>query len=54
MINIEFTQEEIQALVGLMDSGIKQIGLSGAIAAAVILQKIDAAQKAEEECLPSD
>lgn len=44
---IELTREEAQALLGLIDAGVKQLGLNAATAAAVILQKIMAAYPQE-------
>ena len=43
MITIELTQEELQAVAGLIDAGIKSVGLSGVKAAASILTKLEAA-----------
>jgi hypothetical protein len=44
-MRIELTEDEAQALVGLMDLGVKAGGLQVAAAAAVILQKLNAARK---------
>ena len=45
MIKLELTEDEAQALVGLMDLGVKNGGLAVAAAAAVIFQKLNAARK---------
>ena len=37
---IELTKEEAQALLQLIDAGVKTLGLNAATAAAVILQKV--------------
>lgn len=47
MIKIEFTQEELNALIALMDSGVKSIGLAAATNAAVLLQKIQTAAQSQ-------
>jgi hypothetical protein len=44
-MTIEITEDEAQALVGLMDLGVKSGGLAVAAAAAVILQKLNAARR---------
>jgi predicted DNA-binding transcriptional regulator YafY len=44
-MKLELTEDEAQALVGLMDLGVKSGGLQVAAAAAVLLQKIQAARK---------
>jgi hypothetical protein len=44
-MKLELTDDEAQALVGLMDLGVKSGGLKVAAAAAVILQKLQAARK---------
>lgn len=46
MIKIEFSIDELNALIGLMDAGVKTLGLSSATNAAILLKKIqDAAQE---------
>jgi hypothetical protein len=45
MMKIEFTKEEAQALVGLIDLAVKSGGLQVANAALVIMKKIDDAAK---------
>ena len=48
---IKLTSEEINALLNLMDAGVKQLGLSACNNAAALLQKIEAAEEevAEDE-----
>ena len=41
MITLELTQDEIQALAGLLDAGVKATGLSGVKAAAALLVKLE-------------
>lgn len=48
MIDIKFTQEELNALIGLMDAGVKTLGLASATNAAVLLQKIQSAAQAQK------
>ncbi len=43
MYKIELTQEEIQALSGLLDAGVRATGLRSCTAAAVLLVKLEAA-----------
>ena len=43
MIKIELTNDELQALAGLLDAGIKATGLNSVKAAASILAKLEAA-----------
>lgn len=52
IIKLEFTEQEIQALVSLLDSGLKSQGLNSAVAAAVIYQKIQAACRIPKEVKP--
>ena len=49
MINIEFTDQEVQALARLLDAGVKHLGLSAAHAASAILVKLESAKPKEEE-----
>ncbi len=49
MITIELTQEELQALAGLLDAGVKATGLQGVKQAASILTKLEAAVAAANE-----
>ena len=43
MITIELTQDELQALAGFLDAGVKATGLQGVKHAAGILTKLEAA-----------
>ena len=43
MINISFTQEELTALAGLLDAGVKATGLHSVKHAAAILTKLEEA-----------
>ncbi len=43
LIHLEFTQDELTALAGLLDAGVKATGLQGVKAAASILTKLEAA-----------
>lgn len=43
MIKIELNSDELQALAGLMDAGIKSVGLAGVKTAATLLAKLEAA-----------
>jgi hypothetical protein len=50
MIKIELTNDELQALVGLVDSGVKTLGLAAVKSAAALLVKLEAAVvKANEQ-----
>ena len=42
-ITIEFTLDEIQALAGLIDAGVKATGIQSVKAAAVLIAKLEAA-----------
>lgn len=50
-VKLEFSEQEIQALVSLLDSGLKTQGLNAAMAAAVLYQKIVAAVKEQAKPL---
>lgn len=41
---IQFTQQELQALAGLLDAGVRATGLRSARDAAALLVKLEAAQ----------
>lgn len=43
MIKIELTNDELQALVGLLDAGVKTVGLRGVKEAAVLVTKLEEA-----------
>ena len=46
MIKLELTEQDAQRLLQLMDAGLRSIGLTAAIDAAALVQKIDAAAQA--------
>lgn len=43
MIKLELTNEELTALAGLLDAGVKATGLQGVKSAAALLSKLEAA-----------
>jgi uncharacterized protein YjgD (DUF1641 family) len=43
MITIELTQDELQSLAGLIDAGVKTLGLASVKQAASLLTKLEAA-----------
>jgi hypothetical protein len=43
MINIAFAEEELTALAGLLDAGVKATGLQSVKMAAILLVKLEAA-----------
>ena len=43
MINLSLNQQELQALAGLLDLGVKSAGLSAVKTAASLLEKLEAA-----------
>ena len=49
MITIEFTDEELQALAGLLDAGVRATGLRAVKEAASLLEKLEAATQTKEE-----
>lgn len=50
MIKLELTLDETNALLGLMDAGVKSLGLQSATNAAVLFKKIqDAAKESNSE-----
>lgn len=50
MIKVELTEQELQALVGLLDAGVKTVGLRAAKEAAILVDKLEsAAQAAQSE-----
>jgi hypothetical protein len=53
-ITVEFTLDEIQALAGLIDAGVKSMGLQSVKAAAVLLEKIENAVKAAQTVEPTE
>ena len=48
MITLELTQDELQALAGLLDAGVKATGLSGVKAAAALLVKLEGAAQQQD------
>lgn len=48
MIKIELSQDEFNALVALLDAGVKATGLASVTNAAVLLQKLQDAAKASQ------
>lgn len=48
MIELKLTEPELQALVGLLDAGLKTVGLRGAKEAAVLVEKLEAAAQAAQ------
>lgn len=48
MITISFTEQELQALAGLLDAGVKAVGLRGVKEAAALLTKLEEAAQAKE------
>ena len=49
MIKLELTPEETQALAGLLDAGVKAIGLRAVKDAASLLHKLEQATAPQEE-----
>lgn len=43
MIKLELTNDELQALVGLLDAGVKAVGLRGVKEAAALITKLEEA-----------
>ena len=52
MRRIEFTDEELQELINLLDAGVKSLGLQSVQNAFVLLAKIQSAELVEEEEAP--
>lgn len=48
MIKIELTDQELQALAGLLDAGVKALGLRAVKDAATLLDKLEEATKSQE------
>lgn len=46
MIELKLTEQELQALAGLIDAGVRSTGLRGVKEAAVLLDKIERAAEA--------
>lgn len=49
MITLTLTEQEAQALAGLLDAGVKAVGLRAVKEAAVILDKLEEAAKPTEK-----
>jgi hypothetical protein len=49
MIKIELTQTELQALAGLLDAGVKALGLRSVKDAASLLAKLEEATQPKED-----
>ena len=47
MITLELTNDEMQALAGLLDAGVRATGLRAVKDAATLLEKLEAATKEE-------
>ena len=48
-VKLEFTQEEIQALAGLLDAGVKAVGLRAVKDAASLLEKLETATQEDNQ-----
>ena len=48
MIKIELNQEEVQALINLMNAGVKSMGITSVKAAAVLVEKVEKAIEADK------
>ena len=49
MHKIELTDQELQALAGLLDAGVKALGIRAVKDAASILEKLEVAANSEKE-----
>jgi hypothetical protein len=49
MIKLKATEEELQALAGLIDAGVRATGLRSVRDAVIWIEKIEAATKASKE-----
>jgi hypothetical protein len=49
MITLELTNDELQALAGLLDAGVRATGLRAVKEAATLLEKLEAATKEETD-----
>lgn len=54
MIKLELTEQETQALAGLLDAGVKAVGLRAVKDAASLLDKLEAATAPTEELTDGD
>lgn len=48
MYRIELNEQEFQALAGLMDAGVKAVGLRSVKEAATLLEKLETAEQTKE------
>jgi hypothetical protein len=48
MITLTLTEQEVQALAGLLDAGVKALGLRAVKDAATLLDKLEEATQAKE------
>ncbi len=49
MITLELTNDELQALAGLLDAGVRATGLRAVKEAASLIEKLEAATKEEND-----
>jgi hypothetical protein len=49
MITLELTNDELQALAGLLDAGVRATGLRAVKEAASLIEKLEAATKEETD-----
>jgi len=49
MITLELTNDELQALAGLLDAGVRATGLRAVKEAAALLEKLEAATQPKDE-----
>ena len=49
MVTLTLTEQEVQTLAGLMDAGVKAIGLRAEKDAASLLEKLEAATQEEQD-----
>lgn len=54
MITLTLTEQEVQALAGLLDAGVKAVGLRAVKDAATLLEKIEAAATETPEAEGTD
>ena len=49
MIELNFTDQELQSLINLLDAGVKSVGLRGVKEAAALLEKLEAVVPQQSE-----
>ena len=54
MIKLELTEQETQALAGLLDAGVKAVGLRSVKDAASLLHKLEIAAQSEQATTEND